>query len=360
MKGFIPEICTTTKFNPTVTIDESLVINHSQLIKNVQAKYYNNKFFPDIGNQKKYNEFRFTSWGGKKCAIQNPENTGSIFLFAGFNDNGKHRILCWVTTSLEEENLIENWLHEDVYPGEFIGFFQHEYKRAPKSIIDNIPVEWFKEFPKGAEIFSFVEKIIPTDLYGNDVDKLLIRRRTVEYEIFQTIEEARFEEYKKQITGIKKLIEVANKLTNSRKSRSGNSLEYNLVSIFKFQKLQFERHVITENRKEADFLFPSKSAYHNRSFPAERLNMLGSKTCCKDRWRQIVTEANKIRLKHLFTLQEGVSSHQLQEMADNGIVLVVPSNLKPKYPSEWRNKILDLSSFIKLRKRQEHLSQCTI
>jgi type II restriction enzyme len=248
-------------------------------------------------------------------------------------------------------------LQEDVFPGEFIGFFQHDYKRAPKNIINDIPKEWFNEFPTGSEIFSFIEKIIPAGIYGNDVDKLLIKRRDLEYKIFQTIEEARFEEYKKKITDIKKLIEVANKITNSRKSRSGHSLEYNLASIFKYQKIRFETNVTTENRKHPDFLFPSESAYHNRSFPAERLNMLGAKTCCKDRWRQIVTEADRIRPKHLFTLQEGISSHQLQEMEDNGIVLVVPSKLKSNYPSKWHNKILNLSSFIKLRKDQESLSK---
>jgi len=70
MKIFIPEICTTKKLNPTVTIDESLIINYSQLIINVKAKYYNNKFFPERGTKKLYNEYRFTSWGGKKCALR--------------------------------------------------------------------------------------------------------------------------------------------------------------------------------------------------------------------------------------------------------------------------------------------------
>jgi len=116
MKIFIPEICTTKKLNPTVTIDESLIINYSQLIINVKAKYYNNKFFPERGTKKLYNEYRFTSWGGKKCALQNPDNTGSILLFAGFKDNEKHRILCWVTTDYKEEKIIEDWLNEDVYP----------------------------------------------------------------------------------------------------------------------------------------------------------------------------------------------------------------------------------------------------
>jgi len=264
--------------------------------------------------------------------------------------------LCWVTTDYKEEKIIEDWLNEDVYPGEFIGHFQHEYEKVSQSIVDKIPDKWFKEFPSGSEIFSFIEELIPADLFGNDVDKLLIKRRDVEYKIFQAIEKARFEEYKKQITDIKKLIEIANKITNSRKSRSGNSLEYNLASIFKYHKINFEMHVTTENRKQPDFLFPSGSAYHNRLFPSKRLNMLGSKTCCKDRWRQIVTEADRISTKHLFTLQEGISSHQLKEMEDNRIVLVVPSSLKSKYPSEWRSKILDLSSFIKLRKKQESLS----
>ncbi len=55
--------------------------------------------------------------------------------------------------------------------------------------------------------------------------------------------------------------------------------------------------------------------------------MLAVKTTCKDRWRQILNEADKIHQVHLFTLREGVSLAQYREMRESGVRLVVPSSL---------------------------------
>ena len=69
-------------------------------------------------------------------------------------------------------------------------------------------------------------------------------------------------------------------------------------------------------------------SYHNFEFPAEKLIMLGAKTTCKDRWRQVLNEADRIDNKHLFTLQRGVSRNQLQEMKDERLTLVIPKRNK--------------------------------
>ena len=55
--------------------------------------------------------------------------------------------------------------------------------------------------------------------------------------------------------------------------------------------------------------------------------MLAAKTTCKDRWRQILNEAARIDVKHLLTVQEGVSSPQFREMKEEGVRLVVPKTL---------------------------------
>ncbi len=39
--------------------------------------------------------------------------------------------------------------------------------------------------------------------------------------------------------------------------------------------------------------FPFRRAYHDTEFPVENLRMLAVKTTCKDRWRQILNEADK-------------------------------------------------------------------
>ncbi len=98
--------------------------------------------------------------------------------------------------------------------------------------------------------------------------------------------------------------------------------------------------------KQMDFVFPSAQAYHDPLFPELKLHMLASKTCCKDRWRQVINEADRIKQKHLFTLQEGVSSNQLDEMYHNGIILVVPQPIMSSFPANYRDKIMNLTGFV--------------
>ena len=74
--------------------------------------------------------------------------------------------------------------------------------------------------------------------------------------------------------------------------------------------------------------------------------MLGVKTTVRDRWRQVVTEADRIGRKHLLTVQEGVSENQFRQMRQAGIQLVVPQPLFPKYPQSVRGHLQTLESFI--------------
>lgn len=93
-------------------------------------------------------------------------------------------------------------------------------------------------------------------------------------------------------------------------------------------------------------IFPSGSAYKNRNFPTERLRLLAVKTTCKDRWRQVLNEAERIATKHLLTLQEGVSVNQFREMTDAGVKLVVPSPIIHQYPDSIQPHLLTLERFI--------------
>ena len=81
----------------------------------------------------------------------------------------------------------------------------------------------------------------------------------------------------------------------------------------------------SEGKKRPDFLFPSAEAYRRPDFPAGRPRMLAVKTPRKDRWRQILNEADRIDRMHLLTLQEGDSQTQFREMNEANVQLVIPS-----------------------------------
>jgi len=91
----------------------------------------------------------------------------------------------------------------------------------------------------------------------------------------------------------------------------------------------------------------------NFIFQAEKLTMLGSKTTCKDRWRQVLNEADRIPHKHLFTLQEGISDTQIQEMSDENLTLVVPKESVKTFGNFGKTHVLTLEKFIEYIKSQQ-------
>ena len=75
--------------------------------------------------------------------------------------------------------------------------------------------------------------------------------------------------------------------------------------------------------------------------------MLAVKTTCKDRWRQILNEADRIPNKHLLTLQEGVSETQFAEMRRAGVTLVVPKPLTKSFAKAIQPHLVSLETFIR-------------
>jgi hypothetical protein len=126
----------------------------------------------------------------------------------------------------------------------------------------------------------------------------------------------------------------------------GYAFENHLVAIFESRNLQFERGCRTENHSKPDFLFPSCEAYHTTSFPTEWLIMLGAKSTCKERWRQVLAEAARIQHKHLLTLESGISVNQTNEMMSSNLHLVVPNPIHESYQPEQREWLMNVDEFI--------------
>lgn len=135
---------------------------------------------------------------------------------------------------------------------------------------------------------------------------------------------------------------------NRRKSRAGLSMENHLEKIFQDHGIRFSRGQITEHPSRPDFIFPGIENYRDSSFPGARLTMLGVKTSCKDRWRQIISEAKRIHEKHLFTIEPGISENQTSEMQSHHVMLVLPTELHATYTKNQQKHLLNLDSFISL------------
>jgi len=141
---------------------------------------------------------------------------------------------------------------------------------------------------------------------------------------------------------------------NRRKSRVGLALENHLEVLFAENGLRYTRTAVTENKAKPDFLFPGVTEYHNPAFDPLKLTMLGVKSTCKDRWRQVLAEADRIDDKHLLTLETAISTHQTDEMAAKRLQLVLPRSLYQTYTPSQQTWLIDVASFTELVRARQH------
>lgn len=341
--------------NPEVWFD--MYIDSHAACQKIRAIWYNNK---QRGGTR--DEARLTNFGGQSSPLLDPESTASLVLFSFSFEHFSSIPTChtWVCEHATQEDLIEDRIGP-VEPGKGLLWSPNIPGRmdlvVPPSRIRSscylpdheIPPEWLLRFPGGAEIIRKTIEFRP--LHGVKPDGRLLKRRECEYEIFRSVEEAvELPIIRRGFSSVNEFVDRAQTLLQRRKSRSGKSLELHLREIFLEDGLsenrEFSCQAESEPGKKPDFIFPSACAYRNPSFPEGRLRMLAAKTTCKDRWRQILNEADRIRTKHLLTLQEGVSENQFREMTESDVRLVVPEGLHHAYPGSVRPHLLSLESFM--------------
>lgn len=322
--------------------------------------YYNNKFHENPSSGR--DETRLTRLGGRDNPLLDTENTGALTVFA-FSRTPPVQCQVWICRNPEQEAYLEDEFGP-VEPSETILWSpstnaligEREPPRGSCSLsAEQIPGEWLVKFPSGLEVIQKAISLRPD--FNRSVDDRLMRRRDCEYEVFKSVEHAFF--FPKVTSGFESLedfLAVAQSVLQSRKSRAGKSLEYHAKSIFDEEGLvegaDYEYNPKIEGNKQPDFLFPTVANYNDGSFPSERLAVLAAKTTCKDRWRQVLNEADRVPIKHLLTLQEGVSLTQYREMQESGVRLVVPKGLHEKYPREIRAELLTLTDFIRQVRRE--------
>ncbi len=203
------------------------------------------------------------------------------------------------------------------------------------------------ELARGAREIFFEAYNLNPSIVLRTPDKEIINWIATEYELFKTIENDRYGELiKSNFSSVDALIKTANTILNRRKSRAGKSLEHHLSEIFNIWNLSYSAQAVTEANKKPDFIFPDIHTYFKEPVGSSKLVFLGAKTTCKDRWRQVVGEADRIPFKHLFTMQQGISANQLKEMKMERVSLVVPKPYLNKFPEEHRADIWTLDRFV--------------
>ena len=228
-----------------------------------------------------------------------------------------------------------------------------EFEEPEAERFDGIIERFGETFPKTAEFSDLARSTLPEVRVRDDPDEALVA--------WLSREEALFRRLERRIIGsrlhegfvcqgeadVDVFIKFSLSVQNRRKARMGQSLENHLEAVFQAYGIKYVRGAVTESNHKPDFLFPSAEAY--QSAPATGfgcLTMLGVKSTCKDRWRQVLTEAAKIPRKHLLTLEMGISEMQTSQMEESNLQLVVPQSIQASYTKNQQAWLWNLRKLI--------------
>ncbi|WP_419627422.1 type II restriction endonuclease, partial [Thiolapillus sp.] len=178
-------------------------------------------------------------------------------------------------------------------------------REEDESFLDDMLASFGESFPCTRVFSEYARKTLPDLNPREDPDYVLLAWLEQEEVLFRTLEKYLITDRLKEGFGddVDSFISFSLSVQNRRKSRAGHALENHLEEIFISRQICYQRGATTENRARPDFLFPSGGEYHDPFFDSNLLTMLGAKSTCKDRWRQVLSEAERIPDKHLLTLE---------------------------------------------------------
>jgi hypothetical protein len=207
-------------------------------------------------------------------------------------------------------------------------------------------------FPKTRVFSDYSRELVQSEICAvEDPDQTLLAWMEAEEQNFRLLERHIVSEQLKLGFGssghdVDAFIKFSLSVQNRRKSRVGHAFENHIEAIFIANNLSYKRGGKSEGKQTPDFLFPSQEAYRDDNFDVSKLRMLGAKTSCKDRWRQVLAEAKRIEIKHLLTLEPSISEEQTTQMAHLKLQLVVPKPLHETYRSNQLDYLQTFKSFI--------------
>lgn len=304
------------------------------------------------------NELRITRFG-RGFPFLKPEQTGALFVFTKQTDIDYSGY--FLETDDEIEEFLDTFGISLTETNSLIDIqrvsAETQEKLSIQEFINNLDVD----FP-ASDVMSAAARAIEEKTYDHieyirlNPDEKIISWTNMEYTLFRALEYARYGEIiTKGFQSVDEFVRVANVVLNRRKSRAGKSLEHHLSAIFDGNCIEYSSQAVTEGNKKPDFLFPSQEAYHDHGFSVDYIVSLAAKTTCKDRWRQVLNEADRLRdkPKYLCTLQQGISGAQMDEMQAENVILVVPKPYIATYPKDRRDRIWTLARFVQYVKMIE-------
>lgn len=243
-----------------------------------------------------------------------------------------------------------------------------EYEdKSVESYLEPMLFEFKGKFPTTREFSEYARNTIADVDPVGDPDTTLVKWVNREEALFKLMEQYLIRERLQKgfvadgEVDVDAFIQFSLSVHNRRKSRAGLSLENHIEALLKKQDIIYSHTPVTENKSKPDFIFPCIEVYRDKSFPAMYLTMLGVKSTCKDRWRQVLSEADRIEKKHLLTLESAISENQTNEMIDKQLQLVLPLPIHETYTMTQRAWLYSVKMFLdEVKEKQEFYEKSRI
>jgi type II restriction enzyme len=205
------------------------------------------------------------------------------------------------------------------------------------------------EFPTGGAFSLEARRVLKECLKNFErltADDGLIKSMEGEYRLFKLAERQICQpEVVRLFRDIDDFLKTASSILNRRKSRAGRSLENHVEQVLTDAGIPHKIRPLGIDGRP-DIVIPSEAAYHDLAYPLDKLFIVGIKTTCKDRWRQVLNEGTRVQNKHILTIQPGISTNQLNEMYTANVTLVVPHSVHKNYPRERNIALLTIEEFV--------------
>lgn len=244
----------------------------------------------------------------------------------------------------------------DAFSAQVLELLGFSPRSTDELLLDDMLSKWGYDFPSGKEFARYSQdSLTDIDPRIDDPDCVVVAYYEREYHLFTVLEQAIIQhEYEVapfvsadgQID-VPQFTAFYKRARNRRMSRAGKSLEQHIERILISRNIRYSAQACTEEGNKPDFLFPSREAYLDPRYPSEHLRMLASKTSTKDRWRQVLEEADRIPDKHLFTITPaGITVKQNAQMIKACLHLVMPQKIYDSHPEDVRKNTILFSDFL--------------
>lgn len=212
-----------------------------------------------------------------------------------------------------------------------------------------------EKHPTALEFSTFARSRCVTADPVEDPDRTLYDWYTFTYDLFLGYEEHLLQPVldghfaNQEHIDVHQFFQVAKRLTNSRFSRAGGSFEAQVSALFSALGINYtaQSKGLPDGSKP-DFLLPGRRYYDSPDPDVLPLvTFLGAKTTTRERWLQLVAEAQLVDTRHMMTMDKGLNRSKVETMGKKNVVPVLPRPVVDEYYANkpWSSNFMSVREF---------------